>query len=149
MSIYLAKPLSSRWEWGTRLSKIDPDLARVATFSDRENAAISRDLYRLAQVLVDQFVGSYSKVAEVIVLDLGHAEVDERFFFTISVTLVGLRLMTRVVLLIPLLFRTGSTISTLATAIRPMSYSLMNPSRSQLIARDRYLGSPLGNWQPA
>jgi len=81
MPIYLAKPLSSRWEWGTRLSKIDPDLARVATFSDRENAAISRDLYRLAQVLVDQFVGRYSKVAEVIVLDLGHAEVDERFFF--------------------------------------------------------------------
>ena len=59
----------------------DPDLARVATFSDRENVAISRDLYRLAQVLVDQFVGRYSKVAEVIVLDPGHAEVDERFFF--------------------------------------------------------------------
>ena len=59
----------------------DPDLARAVTFPGRENAAISRNLYRLAQVLVDQFMGTYSKVAEVIVLDLGHAEVDERFFF--------------------------------------------------------------------
>jgi len=31
----------------------DPDLARAAIFPGRENAATSRDLYRLAQVLVD------------------------------------------------------------------------------------------------
>ena len=44
----------------------DQDLASAATFSRLENAATSRDLYRLAQVFVDQFIGSYSKVPEVL-----------------------------------------------------------------------------------
>ena len=52
----------------------DQDLASAATFSRLENAATSRDLYRLAQVFVDQFIGSYSKVPEVLVLDMDHSE---------------------------------------------------------------------------
>ena len=34
-NIHLAKTLGSRWEWRFPLEE-DPDLARVATFSDRE-----------------------------------------------------------------------------------------------------------------
>ena len=52
----------------------DQDLASAATFSRLENAATSRDLYRLAQVFVDQFIGSFSKVPEVLVLDMDHSE---------------------------------------------------------------------------
>ena len=59
---------------GRSLLEEDLDLARAATFSGRENVATSQDLYRRAQVLVDKFIGCYSRVAIVIVLDLDHAE---------------------------------------------------------------------------
>ena len=50
------------------------DLASAATFSRLENAATPRDLYRMAQVFVDQFVHSYAKPPAVIVLDMDHSE---------------------------------------------------------------------------
>jgi len=50
------------------------DLASAATFSRLENAATPRDLYRMAQVFVDQFIGSYAKPPAVIVLDMDHSE---------------------------------------------------------------------------
>ena len=68
----------------------DQDLASAATFSRLENAATSRDLYRLAQVFVDQFIGSYSKVPEVLVLDMDHSEDEthgqQEFSFTTITT---------------------------------------------------------------
>ena len=52
-----ANPLGKdpRFKMGVGRSPLeeDPDLARAAIFPGRENAATSRDLYRLAQVLVD------------------------------------------------------------------------------------------------
>jgi hypothetical protein len=50
------------------------DLASAATFSRLENVATPRDLYRMAQVFVDQFMGSYAKPPAVIVLDMDHSE---------------------------------------------------------------------------
>ena len=50
------------------------DLASAATFSRLENAATPRDLYRIAQVFADQFIGSYATPPAVIVLDMDHSE---------------------------------------------------------------------------
>lgn len=52
----------------------DADLASAPTFSRLENAATPQDIYRLAQAFVDQFVASYAKPPQVIVLDLDHSE---------------------------------------------------------------------------
>jgi len=52
----------------------DADLASAPTFSRLENAATPRDLFRMAQAFVDQFVASYAKPPAVIVLDMDHSE---------------------------------------------------------------------------
>ncbi len=52
----------------------DADLASAPTFSRLENAATPRDLYRMAQAFVDQFVASYAKPPAVVVLDMDHSE---------------------------------------------------------------------------
>ncbi|SEG50353.1 IS1380 family transposase, partial [Billgrantia desiderata] len=52
----------------------EQDLASAPTFSRLENAANTRDLYRLAEAFVEQFVASYAKPPKVIVLDMDHAE---------------------------------------------------------------------------
>lgn len=45
---------------GLERAPLDPDidLASAATFSRLENAATTKDLYRLARALVDQFIAS-------------------------------------------------------------------------------------------
>jgi hypothetical protein len=50
------------------------DLASGPTFSRLENAASTKDIYRLAQAFVDQFIASYAKAPELIVLDMDHSE---------------------------------------------------------------------------
>lgn len=52
----------------------DTDLASAATFSRLENAATSKDLYRLAKAFVDQFIASYATAPALIVLDMDHSE---------------------------------------------------------------------------
>lgn len=52
----------------------DTDLASAPTFSRLENAATPRDLFRMAQAFVDQFIVSYAQPPAVIVLDLDHSE---------------------------------------------------------------------------
>ena len=52
----------------------DTDLASAPTFSRLENAASAKDIYRLAQAFVDQFIASYSQAPAVIVLDMDHSE---------------------------------------------------------------------------
>ena len=52
------------------------DLASASTLCRLENAVTARDIYRLAQALIDAFVASYAKPPEVIVLDRDHS-VDE------------------------------------------------------------------------
>ena len=61
---------------GLERAPLDPttDLASAATFSRLENAATRKDLYRLAQAFVDQFIASYATPPAVIVLDLDHTE---------------------------------------------------------------------------
>lgn len=55
---------------------LDPaaDLASAATFSRLENAATARDIYRLAQAFVEQFIASYAQAPALIVLDMDHTE---------------------------------------------------------------------------
>jgi hypothetical protein len=50
------------------------DLASAPTFSRLENAVSSKDIYRMAQAFVDQFIASYPEAPEVIVIDLDHSE---------------------------------------------------------------------------
>ncbi len=50
------------------------DLASAPTFSRLENAASTKDIYRLAQAFVDQFIASYAKPPKLIVLDMDHSE---------------------------------------------------------------------------
>lgn len=50
------------------------NLACAATFSRLENAASKKDLYRIAQAFVEQFVSSYPKPPKIIVLDMDHSE---------------------------------------------------------------------------
>lgn len=52
----------------------DNDLASGATFSRLENAASTKDIYRIAQAFVDQFIASYAAPPEAIVLDMDHSE---------------------------------------------------------------------------
>lgn len=52
----------------------EQDLASAPTISRLENAATARDLYRLAQAFVEQFVASYAEPPEIIVLDMDHSE---------------------------------------------------------------------------
>lgn len=52
----------------------DEDLASAPTFSRLENAVTSRDLYRMAEAFVDQFITSYASPPEMIVLDMDHSE---------------------------------------------------------------------------
>ena len=52
----------------------DQDLASGPTFSRLENAVTARDLYRMAQVFVDQFIACYAEPPELIVLDMDHSE---------------------------------------------------------------------------
>jgi len=52
----------------------DSDLASAPTFSRLENAATTRDVYRMAQAFVDQYIASYPKPPAVIVLDMDHSE---------------------------------------------------------------------------
>ena len=55
---------------------LDPEsnLASAATFSRLENAATRKDIYRLAKAYVENFIASFSKPPEIIVLDLDHSE---------------------------------------------------------------------------
>lgn len=55
---------------------LDPatDLASAPTFSRLENAATTRDIYRLANAFIEQFVASYAHPPELIVLDMDHSE---------------------------------------------------------------------------
>ena len=52
----------------------DSDLASAPTISRLENAATSKDIYRMAKALGDQFIASYAKPPSVIVLDMDHSE---------------------------------------------------------------------------
>lgn len=48
----------------------EPDLASQPTMSRFENAVGTKDLYRIAQVFVDQFIASYETPPDAIVLDI-------------------------------------------------------------------------------
>jgi hypothetical protein len=50
------------------------DLASAPTFSRLENAVSTKDIYRMAQAFVDQFIASYPEAPPVIVIDLDHSE---------------------------------------------------------------------------
>ena len=50
------------------------DLASAPTFSRLENAASAKDIYRMAQAFVDQFITGYPKPPKLIVLDMDHSE---------------------------------------------------------------------------
>ena len=52
----------------------DTDLASAATFSRLENAATTKDVYRLAKAFLDQFVARYAAAPALIVLDMDHSE---------------------------------------------------------------------------
>jgi hypothetical protein len=52
----------------------ETDLASAPTFSRLENAATTKDLYRLAHAFVDRFIASYPKAPPLIVLDMDHSE---------------------------------------------------------------------------
>jgi hypothetical protein len=52
----------------------DMDLASASTFSRLENAATTKDVYRLAKAFVDQFIASYATAPPLIVLDMDHSE---------------------------------------------------------------------------
>ena len=50
------------------------DLASAPTISRLENAATTKDLYRIARAFVDQFIASYASPPAIIVLDMDHSE---------------------------------------------------------------------------
>jgi len=52
----------------------DANLASGATLSRLENAATTKDIYRMAQAFIDQFIASYDKPPQCIVLDMDHSE---------------------------------------------------------------------------
>jgi hypothetical protein len=64
------------FKMGTGRAPLDPDqdLASAPTFSRLENAVTPRDLYRMAQAFVDQFIASYASPPAMIVLDMDHSE---------------------------------------------------------------------------
>jgi len=47
------------------------DLASAPTFSRLENAASTRDIYRIARAFVDQFIASYARPPKLIVSEVG------------------------------------------------------------------------------
>lgn len=49
---------------------VEQALASAPTLSRLENAVTSRDLYRIAQAFVDQFMASYARAPDIIVLDM-------------------------------------------------------------------------------
>jgi hypothetical protein len=51
----------------------DNGLASAPTHSRLDNAATSKDIYRIASAFIDQFVESYSVPPEIIVLDMDHS----------------------------------------------------------------------------
>lgn len=52
----------------------DNHLASASTLSRLENAVSRRDIYRMAQAFIQDFVASYATPPEVIVLDMDHSE---------------------------------------------------------------------------
>ena len=52
----------------------ESDLASAPTLSRLENAATTKDLYRIARAFVDQFIASYATPPAIIVLDMDHSE---------------------------------------------------------------------------
>jgi hypothetical protein len=50
------------------------DLASAPTISRLENAATTKDIYRMAQGYVDQFIASYATPPSIIVIDMDHSE---------------------------------------------------------------------------
>ena len=52
----------------------DSDLACTASSSRLENAAPTKDIYRIAQAFVDHFIAGYAPPPELIVLDIDHSE---------------------------------------------------------------------------
>ncbi len=64
------------FKMGVGRTPLDPDedLASAPTFSRLENAVTPRDLYRMAQAFVDQFIASYAEPPQMIVLDMDHSE---------------------------------------------------------------------------
>lgn len=50
------------------------DLASQPTISRLENAVTRSDLYRISEVLIDQFINSYAKPPEIIVIDFDHTD---------------------------------------------------------------------------
>ena len=50
------------------------DLASAPTLSRLENAATTKDLYRIARAFVDQFIARYATPPAIIVLDMDHSE---------------------------------------------------------------------------
>jgi hypothetical protein len=59
---------------GRRPLDEDNHLASAATLSRLENAVTARDIYRMAQVFIQQFVASYATPPTVIILDMDHSE---------------------------------------------------------------------------
>jgi len=59
---------------GRRPLDEDNHLASAATLSRLENAVTARDIYRMAQAFIQQFVASYATPPKVIVLDMDHSE---------------------------------------------------------------------------
>lgn len=59
---------------GRRPLDEDNHLASAATLSRLENAVTARDIYRMAQAFLQQFVASYATPPKVIVLDMDHSE---------------------------------------------------------------------------
>jgi len=57
-----------------RALNADADLASAPTFSRLENSTSAKDIYRMAQVFVDQFIASCSKAPKLIALDMNHSE---------------------------------------------------------------------------
>lgn len=50
------------------------NLASAATFSRLENAATIKDIYRIGEAFVKQFIKSYFKPPKIIILDMDHSE---------------------------------------------------------------------------
>ncbi|MBK5966280.1 IS1380 family transposase [Thiocystis minor] len=50
------------------------DLASGPTFSRLENTVSTKDIYRMAQAFIDQFIATYPEAPAVIVLDMDHSE---------------------------------------------------------------------------
>lgn len=54
--------------------EVSEALASAPTLSRLENAVTARDIYRIAQAFVEQFIASYASAPAIIVLDMDHSE---------------------------------------------------------------------------